>query len=480
MNSDSPKVTVYIANHNYEKYVGQAIDSVLSQTFADFELIVIDDGSADGSAEIMRLYESHPKVQLIFQSQKGLNVTNNIAFRAARGEYFMRLDADDILAPEALAVLSSTLDRDPRVGLVFPDYYHIDERGEIIELVRRHDFEKVGLLDQPAHGACTMIRRSCLEMIGGYNEAYNCQDGVDIWLRLIEHYQIKNVNVPLFYYRRHGANLTSQEARLLDTRSEIFAKRARERAANRHSVCVVPVRGKAIDPRSVELEHLGGRPLIEWTIDAALEAGNVDRVLVTSPDAEVLAHVSSRYPGERVRIIRRSADLAGINTNLSGAVLDAIAQDAETSGDRRAIDYVVTLLVESPFRTSKEIDAAIDVLTIFDVDTVVSVRPELDVFYQHHGDGLVPVRRNPGLRLEREELFREAGQIYGARMSFLKNSGSIVGGRIGHLGIKEASALRVSSELSWKLARSIAAETPAGLGASATRISSAGPSVAIR
>ena len=178
-----PKITVYIANHNYEKYVEQAIESVLKQTMDDWELIVIDDGSRDGSREIIEKYQDHSKTRLVFQNQRGLNITNNIAFRLARGRYFMRLDADDILAPEALMTLSDVLDRHPKIGLVFPDYYHVDEGGEIIELVRRHDFENVGLLDQPAHGACTMFRRECLDVIGGYNEAYTCQDGFDVWLR---------------------------------------------------------------------------------------------------------------------------------------------------------------------------------------------------------------------------------------------------------------------------------------------------------
>jgi len=95
----SPLVTVYITNYNYGRYLSQAIESVLNQTFTDFELIVVDDGSVDDSRDIIRQYQGHPKVRTIFQENQGLNKTNNIALRSARGKYIMRLDADDYLDP---------------------------------------------------------------------------------------------------------------------------------------------------------------------------------------------------------------------------------------------------------------------------------------------------------------------------------------------------------------------------------------------
>ena len=94
-----PRVTVYITNYNYARYVRQAIESVLAQTDQDFELLVIDDGSTDDSRETISEYQGHPKIRIIFQENKGLNRTNNIALKAARGRYIMRLDADDIEIP---------------------------------------------------------------------------------------------------------------------------------------------------------------------------------------------------------------------------------------------------------------------------------------------------------------------------------------------------------------------------------------------
>lgn len=95
MQSHSPLVTVYLTNHNYGHFLRESVESVLTQTMSDFELLIIDDGSTDNSRDIIAEFESEPRVTTIFQQNKGLNVTNNIALRMARGKYIMRLDADD-------------------------------------------------------------------------------------------------------------------------------------------------------------------------------------------------------------------------------------------------------------------------------------------------------------------------------------------------------------------------------------------------
>ncbi|ODS33741.1 MAG: glycosyltransferase family 2 [Candidatus Scalindua rubra] len=220
-----PKVTVYIPTHNYDRYIDKAIQSVLKQTMTDWELIVIDDGSTDNTIETISKYKTHPKIRIIEQDNKGLNVTNNIALRLSNGKYIMRLDADDYLDENILLVLSNILDEKPDIGLVYPDYYHVDEEGEIVEIVRRKKIEEeVELLDLPAHGACTIIRKECLLDLKGYEEEFSCQDGYDLWLRFIKRYKPYNVNIPLFYYRQHPKSLTRQQEGILDTRKKIKEK----------------------------------------------------------------------------------------------------------------------------------------------------------------------------------------------------------------------------------------------------------------
>ena len=81
--------------------------------------------------------------------------------------------------------MSNILERNPKIGLVFPDYHEVDRGGKILRSIRRHNFKKVKLLDQPAHGACTLVRKENLIDIGGYDEEFNCQDGY-LWIRFIK------------------------------------------------------------------------------------------------------------------------------------------------------------------------------------------------------------------------------------------------------------------------------------------------------
>ena len=91
------KVTVYIPTYNYAKYIGKAIESVLRQTMPNWELIIINDGSTDNTKDVLKNYQSHPQIRIIDQENKGLNVTNNIALRLAKGKYIIRLDGDDYM-----------------------------------------------------------------------------------------------------------------------------------------------------------------------------------------------------------------------------------------------------------------------------------------------------------------------------------------------------------------------------------------------
>ena len=106
MTKSYPLVTIYLVNHNYGRFLKRSIDSVLSQDFLDFELIIIDDGSTDHSNEILINYEQIDKVNVVRQKNKGLSVTNNIALKMSSSRYIMRLDADDYLLKNALSVFN--------------------------------------------------------------------------------------------------------------------------------------------------------------------------------------------------------------------------------------------------------------------------------------------------------------------------------------------------------------------------------------
>lgn len=450
--SDSPRVTVYVVSHNYGRYLRQAIDSALAQTVEDVQVIAIDDGSTDESRAIIESYIGTPRFTPIFQQNKGLTVTNNIALRAARGRYIMRLDADDWLDPHAVEILANVLDRHPEVGLVFPDYFHVDADGSVLEHVRRHDFDGVTLRDVPAHGACTMIRRRCLEEIGGYDESLRCHDGYDLWIRFIEHFEIRNVNLPLFFYRRHSHNLTRDEQRILATRLDILRRHSQRRGRAPWTIGVVPVRGASTEPGSPELRNLGGRPLIDWTLDAALASKHLRDVIVTTPDQALIEYIRSKF-GDRVTTLARDRHLALPNTPLFKTLQHAASNHEERTGNR--VEAVLQMGILSPFRAPRHLDAAVDTMTLFDAAAVIGVRCEADDFYRHNGSGLTPVRRQTTLRLENEDIYRAAGQLRLWSRSAI-DAGSPHPDRTGHVVLDERAALVLRTPLDWALADALA------------------------
>ena len=452
---NAPLVTVYVTNYNYGHYIEIAIESVLSQSMRDFELIIIDDGSTDDSVDIITRYEGRPNVRIIFQKNKGLNRTANIALHAARGKYIMRLDADDYLDPQALLVLTKVLEDDVSLGLVFPDYYYVDVQGNVIGQERRHNFDaEVSLLDQPAHGACTMIRKQCLQSIGGYSEDFKCQDGYDLWLRFIEKWEVINVNLPLFYYRKHGENLTRNDELIITTRAEI--KKAHARRTSKPScptLAVIPVRGRSVDPGCLALEKLGGKALVDWTVDAALEAEQIDGVVLTSPDTAVLEHGRERYEG-KVTVLQRPLEMARENTGL-GATLRFVREKLRTDFDPRAL---MVLSSETPFRGSMYLDKAIHTMRIFDVDSVIAILPEDDLFFRHEGGGLIPLgnsAREDCIRLEREYLYRKLPGLNLVSTDYFKSAGMEMGGRIGHVVYTRRAGFSVRNALDLSMAKVI-------------------------
>ena len=130
------KVTVYILNYNYGRYLSKAIKSVLSQTYKDIEVLVIDDGSTDNSDEILKEFSS--QVTVIRQQNMGLVRSIIKAFTIAKGDYVVRLDSDDWLEETCIEKLVNKIETSNNTALVFPDYFEVDEFGNILRQIKRH------------------------------------------------------------------------------------------------------------------------------------------------------------------------------------------------------------------------------------------------------------------------------------------------------------------------------------------------------
>ena len=362
-NLSTPLVSVYIVNHNYGDFLEIAINSVLNQTLTNYEIIFIDNGSTDSSRKKLEGFYSNPKIRIILQKNMGLNAANNVALKFAKGKYIIRLDADDYFDKNALEILSSKLEKDEKLGMVFPDYYTVDQFGNIIEMFRRHDFSEVELLDQPAHGACSMVRKEFLKAINGYDASYHCQDGWDLWVRFIKKFSVGNINLPLFFYRQHGKNLTKKKKKILTTRANILSKNAKNvEGYNKKCVAVVPIRGSENNTKSVALKKLGKKRVIDWTIDEALKSKKISKIIISTPDEQIINYVNKKY--KNIVTYNRDFKLARFGVSLDEALTDLFNN---IRLDQK-FEKIFVLFIQYPFRSWRYLDMASNTMDIFKID----------------------------------------------------------------------------------------------------------------
>jgi len=432
-------VTVYIPAKNGAKYIRFAIDSVLVQTMQDFELILIDDGSTDGTLDIMKEYDWDSRFRIMrFEESKGLPYCANTALKLAQRKYIIRLDCDDLLDENALLVMSSLLDRRPHVGLVYPDYYKIDSEGRVGEIVRREKINQEWYVyDKAPHGACTMFRTDILRQLDGYDTGFTCQDGLAMWLKFVDRHNPYNINIPLFYYRKHGVSLSYDVENVAKERTRI----KKEKVDNTKVLGVVMAAQKSIYPKSGALELLNDRPLIDYTIDAAQESC-LEHLVVSTPDLAIQEYVA----GERQVIVYERPSIDSYFLNPSVIALNALERYEED------LDVVCILYSNVPLRKAHHIDEAIYTKYIFKFDSVITVDEDYSFFYAKGDKGLVPMGRSSRqIRVDREVLFKENSAVYVASKEVLE-MGTIVGGRVGYTVMPPIEGTKINSEYEYWLA----------------------------
>ncbi|MGK6351978.1 glycosyltransferase family 2 protein [Parapedobacter sp. DT-150] len=209
-NQGIPLVSVLMLAYNVERFVGASIQSVLDQSFGDFELIIYNDGSTDETAAVIRQYPD-PRIRFYDQAEnKGLTYARQATLAAARGKYVAILDSDDISIAGRLEKQYRFLEEHPNVVLCGGNALLMDEAGEV----------SGELLHRPYHGgelkvrfffnnifvnSSVMYRRELAVQVGGYRERAPAED-YDLFVRLSDKYDIHTFNEPLVYYRIHAEN----------------------------------------------------------------------------------------------------------------------------------------------------------------------------------------------------------------------------------------------------------------------------------
>jgi glycosyltransferase involved in cell wall biosynthesis len=225
-----PAITVVMPVHNREAWVGQAIESVLAQTWSDFELLVVDDGSTDGTAEVLRRHRS--RITLLSSPHTGAYAARNLALRRSQAELVAFIDSDDVWHSDRLECQLPRLD-DPQVGLVFGDARLVDYRRDPAQTLRRTFFDGVS----PFRGrggsrftrgnfipfSTVLVRRRCFDTCGAFAPVRIGADYLK-WFEIAQRYALDYVPRPICDYAIHPGGLSYDTARALGARLALFSR----------------------------------------------------------------------------------------------------------------------------------------------------------------------------------------------------------------------------------------------------------------
>lgn len=193
-----PIVSVVIPTYNHERYIAEALDSVLAQTYKDYEVIVVDDGSTDNTREVVKSYGD--AVRYIYQQNKRMSAARNTGIRAAQGEYIAFLDSDDTWYPQKLEKQMKLFELYPTAGLINGGCVYVDVRGNTIATICRKDLNDRDtlfhalLLNNVLSGGSSnaVIKKECFELVGLFDENLKATaEDWDMWWRIFTKYDIR-------------------------------------------------------------------------------------------------------------------------------------------------------------------------------------------------------------------------------------------------------------------------------------------------
>lgn len=247
--NDRAAISVLMPVRNGERFVAEAVESVLSQTFADLELLVLDDGSTDSTPQILERLAADDSRLVVHRRAPGRTLAEalNAAAELSRAPLLARLDADDVALPERLGLQTEFLSENPDVVLLGGQALLIDERGrefgraeyptgkaELKEALRERN---------PFVHSATAMRREAFEAVGGYRVNFDHAEDLDLWLRLAAGRQIANLPRPVVKYRIHGDQQTLHK----QDEQALFSVAARASAQARAAGEPDPFVGRPID-----------------------------------------------------------------------------------------------------------------------------------------------------------------------------------------------------------------------------------------
>jgi glycosyltransferase involved in cell wall biosynthesis len=238
----TPRVSVIVPAYNAAVYLPYAVDSVLAQTYPNWEIVIVDDGSTDDTRAVVDSYRPklRDKLQYIYQPNKGLPAARNTGMRAASGEFIALLDADDVWLPQRLERGAAMMDAGPGVGLVHARVVRINALGDITGQLKVKPKYMSGniardIYTRRVHIVCptVLFRKTCLQTAGWFDETMQATEDRDLWFRIALRDKVAYIDEVLAYYRLSPSSMTSNLDRLLKGQLYFVAKHYKSGAATR-------------------------------------------------------------------------------------------------------------------------------------------------------------------------------------------------------------------------------------------------------
>ncbi|MFZ5823279.1 MAG: glycosyltransferase [Bacillota bacterium] len=207
------RVTILIPTYNHQRYLAEAVESALHQTYTDREVVVVDDGSTDRTPEILARYGR--AIRVIRTENGGTPSALNTGIGAARGEWIAWLSSDDAFLPDKLARQLALAAEQPALSVIYTDWYVVDGAGRVTDQLGTPPYRTRRQLIRGLFAGCvingstTLVRREALDRIGRFDERLKQAHDWDLWLRLARDHEFGHVRAPLVRYRWHGENMSA-------------------------------------------------------------------------------------------------------------------------------------------------------------------------------------------------------------------------------------------------------------------------------
>lgn len=424
-------IGIYIVVHDHkETWIKKAVTSILSaielidESFSA-KVWLIDTSENISTQEVSENIALNYSIPYLNFSGLSLNRVANKALEFVESTYIVRLDADDWVDVQFLNEVVESISLNPYADAFIPAYTEVSEDESVIRKVIRNDLLNCEVLDNPCHGACTVFRTDFIKMQGGYSTTIDRQDGYYIWLRLIKNGSFALVPNAEFFYRQHGANLTSSVSKLWEARYQILIDWMWDTMEDSY-VMIVPAAKLGTVFEEVYNFPIKGRPYLFWYLDKIKEFKNV------------IIYGDIKY--------KEIADQYGftfsLRTSNSNDQWHDIRLDVSEiiSTHYPTANYISVCNIEYPFTKTNLIKAALSSTKAFSVDACITGEEINRDIYTSSSTGLVKIKE--ALSPSSKRFYRRSGCVEVRDLESFKNHAKR---KVSFLPLDSLSSMRITS-----------------------------------